>query len=268
MSSDWLLLSINQIMKTSMMKRSLVITMFALSAASGLDARSAETPAPARAVLVELFTSEGCSSCPPADELLQKLDGKTVSGQTVVALSEHVTYWNQLGWADPFSQQKFTDRQNAYGERFEAEVYTPQMVVNGDSQVLGSDGAAILKALAAGNVAPKVAVKVVSAKAEGKMLNVTFAISGELPKQGVDILAAVAENQVSSRVSRGENKGRTLTHVAVVRSLTKVAMLKGAATQTVNVPLGDGPAGVPRHLVVFAQTFGLGKVLGIAMVPL
>src|ERR1700730_12076874 len=92
---DGFLLSFSQIMKTPMMKKALVIAVFALSAASGLDARSAETPAHARAVLVELFTSEGCSSCPPADEMLQKLDGKTASGQTVVALSEHVTYWNQ-----------------------------------------------------------------------------------------------------------------------------------------------------------------------------
>jgi hypothetical protein len=99
-------------------------------------------------------------------------------------------------------------------------------------------------------------------------LKVAFAVSGELPRQGADIVAAVAENQVTSDVSRGENGGRTLTHVSVVRTLTKVATLKGAAAMTVKVPLGSGPEAVPRHLVVFVQTVGLGKVLSVATAPL
>ena len=222
------------------------------------------------AVLVELFTSEGCSSCPPADSLLKQMDGKlSASGQTVIALSEHVTYWNHDGWVDPFSQQIFTDRQNNYKDRFQIDdIYTPQMVVNGDSQVSGGNAQAILRALAAETAAPAVSVKIVSVAVEGKTLSVTFAVSGKLPKKGADIMAAVAENQVTSNVSRGENGGRTLTHVSVVRTLTKVATLKGASTMTVKVPLGDGAAGVPRHLVVFAQTVGLGKVLSVATVPL
>jgi len=219
---------------------------------------------------VELFTSEGCSSCPPADSLLKQMDGKlSASGQTVIALSEHVTYWNHDGWVDPFSQQIFTDRQNNYKDRFQIDdIYTPQMVVNGDSQVSGGNAQAILRALAAETAAPAVSVKIVSVAVEGKTLSVTFAVSGKLPKKGADIMAAVAENQVTSNVSRGENGGRTLTHVSVVRTLTKVATLKGASTMTVKVPLGDGAAGVPRHLVVFAQTVGLGKVLSVATVPL
>jgi hypothetical protein len=237
-------------------------------AACALNA-GAQTAAP-RAVLVELFTSEGCSSCPPADALLKQMDGKlSPSGQIVIALSEHVTYWNHDGWIDPFSQLIFTARQNQYEERFKLDdAYTPQMVVNGDQQVTGGNGPAILKALAAETAAPTASVKILSVVAEGKMLNVTFAVSGELPRQGADILAAVAENQVSSNVGRGENSGRTLTHVSVVRTLTKVATLKAAATQTVKVPLGNAPEGAPRHLVVFAQTAGLGKVLSVATTPL
>src|ERR1700679_3524239 len=101
------------------------------------------------AVLVELFTSEGCSSCPPADALLQQIAGKqTESGQLIVGISEHVTYWNQLGWPDPFSSDSYTERQNAYGRRFHLDsVYTPQMVINGEEQVVGSDKAAIVRAL-------------------------------------------------------------------------------------------------------------------------
>ena len=226
--------------------------------------------AASNAVLVELFTSEGCSSCPPADALLQKMDGmRSPTGQTVIALSEHVTYWNHDGWVDPFSQEIFTERQSDYKEHFKIDdVYTPQMVINGDQQVSGSNGPAILKALAAENEAPVAGVKIVSVAAVGKILNVTFALSGEVPKKGVDIVAAIAEDRVTSSVSRGENSGRTLTHVSVVRTLTKVATLKSAATMTVKVPLGSGPAVAPRHLVLFAQTVGLGKVIGVTTAPL
>jgi len=249
-----------------MMRKLLLIAVVGgLSACA--RAQTATTP---NAVLVELFTSEGCSSCPPADALLKQMDGKlSASGQTVIALSEHVTYWNHDGWVDPFSQQIFTDRQSNYKERFQLDdVYTPQMVINGDIQVSGGNGPAILKALAAETAAPAASVKIVSVVAAGKILSVTFAVSGDLPKKGADILAAVAEDQVTSNVSHGENGGRTLTHVSVVRTLTKVATLKSAATMTVKVSLGNGPAGAPRHLVVFAQTAGLGKVLSVATAPL
>ena len=249
-----------------MTRKLLLIAMIGCLSACAC-AQTAVTP---NAVLVELFTSEGCSSCPPADALLKQMDGKlSPSGQTVIALSEHVTYWNHDGWVDPFSQQIFTDRQSNYKERFQLDdVYTPQMVINGDSQVSGGNTQAILKALAAETAAPEASVKIVSVVIAGKILSVTFAVSGDLPKKGADILAAVAENQVTSNVSHGENGGRTLTHVSVVRTLTKVATLKGAATMTVKVPLGNGPAGAPRHLVVFAQTTGLGKVLSVATAPL
>src|SRR5580704_5019708 len=93
------------------------------------------------AVLIELFTSEGCSDCPPADELLRQVSGRqTEDGQLIVGISEHVTYWNNLGWRDPFSADQYTERQNAYRTRFGLEsVYTPQMVVNGREQFVGSD---------------------------------------------------------------------------------------------------------------------------------
>lgn len=101
------------------------------------------------AVLVELFTSEGCSSCPPADALLRQVNGmRTQAGQLIVGVSEHVTYWNNLGWADPFSSAVYTNRQNGYGERFRLDsVYTPQMVVNGAKQFVGSDRGQLQAAL-------------------------------------------------------------------------------------------------------------------------
>lgn len=118
-----------------MQQRSLITTIVTTSLIAGLRAQTPvhpnSTPQPPqpRAVLVELFTSEGCSSGPWADALLRKIEGKhTDSGQLIVGISEHVTYWNQLGWSDPLSDQAYTERQNAYGTRFRLDsVFTPQM---------------------------------------------------------------------------------------------------------------------------------------------
>jgi len=109
--------------------------------AEGESVATVDAGAPMHAVLVELFTSEGCSSCPPADALLRAIDGKrTEAGQLVVGISEHVTYWNRLGWADPFSSDVYTARQDGYRSHFRLDsAYTPQVVVNGEREVLGSD---------------------------------------------------------------------------------------------------------------------------------
>ncbi len=218
-----------------------------------------------RVVLLELFTSEGCSSCPPADALLKQLNGtRTAAGDLVVGISEHVTYWNQLGWRDPFSTDVSTDRQSAYGRRFGlGEVYTPQMVVNGEQEVLGSDPAAVAQAFSRLKKVSAVSVQVVGVKAEGDGMALTFRVSAGTAK--VDIYAVVAEDAASSRVARGENAGRTLAHVAVASTFVKVATASTDGEKTVHV------AGVPareagtgkRHMIVFAQSAGLGPVLAV-----
>src|SRR5271170_5665891 len=120
---------------------------------AGVSAQGTTTqtaPAHPSAVLIELFTSEGCSDCPPADDLLQQVSGhKTAEGQLIVGISEHVSYWNGLGWKDPFSSDLYTGRQNDYSSHFGlGSVYTPQMVVNGREQFVGSDRRALQAALA------------------------------------------------------------------------------------------------------------------------
>ncbi len=229
-------------------------------------AAQSNTPTP---VLVELFTSEGCSSCPPADDLLRKLDGmKTDHGQLIVALSEHVTYWNRLGWADPFSSEIFTQRQNTYGDRFHLDsVYTPQIVVNGDREVLGSDGNAVLKAVQAQSGVSQEILKVLSIVPDSGALVVTYEASGPMPAGKVQLYAALADDMDSSTVARGENAGHVLRHVSVVRSLVSLGSLETAAPVTVRLPAaarGQRRPGAPMHIVLFAQAAGQGKVLAIA----
>ena len=221
----------------------------------------------AHPVLVELFTSEGCSSCPPADAVLRKLQGQhTPGGQWIVALSEHVTYWNQLGWSDPFSSDRFTERQSLYGDRFHlASVYTPQVVVNGAAEVLGSDESAILRAVRSTDQPSsfKVSIDTVSA-GKGDVI-VAFSLAGSAAAPSAEIYAVIADDMDTSRVLRGENAGRTLTHVSVARTLTRIALATHAVTLA--TPPRSAEAG-GRHLILFAQEPDGGRVLAIATRPL
>ncbi len=225
-------------------------------------------------VLVELFTSEGCSSCPPADRLLQMLDGThTAEGQLVVGISEHVTYWNSLGWTDPFSSDAYTQRQSGYARRLRLdEVYTPQMVVAGREQFVGSDALALQLALAeeakrATAHEVRVDLQIVSAERVGDALQVHFTAGGLPPDAAADVIAVVADDVDSSHVLRGENAAQTLTHVAVARSLERVAALHGTAEKTVSVRLPPSVLsnhGARHHVVLFAQAEQYGPVLGTA----
>jgi len=215
-------------------------------------------PAPVP-VLMELFTSEGCSSCPPADALLAKLDAQQpVAGARVIVLSEHVTYWNSLGWRDPYSLDAMTERQRKYADRFGlGEVYTPQAVVDGAAELVGSDERAMLRAVAKAAGSAKTAISIErAAVADGQ---VRFAVRGGDGK--TELMAALAEDSAQSSVLRGENGGRTLRHVAVVRELE--AMGVGAAdgrALMLKAPAGSGAL----RLVVFLVDRRGGAVLGVA----
>ena len=227
---------------------------------------SSATAGPERVpVLVELFTSEGCSSCPPADRLLGLLDSQAI------VLSEHVDYWDTLGWKDRFSSPAFTERQEAYVHQFGIDgPYTPQMVINGAEQIVGSDRAALLQAVEKEDAeSPRMSLRIVSFSVAANTLTVNLATSGDVPKQGADLMAVLADDSDRSNVLRGENSGRSLAHVAVARSITRVANVKMAGDQTVQIPIpASFQATQGHHLILFAQTPGNGRVLGTDTKPL
>src|SRR5579863_6804740 len=228
------------------------------------------TPSGARTpVLVELFTSEGCSSCPPADALLQKLDQQPLTGADVIVLSEHVDYWNHLGWRDPYSAHLYTERQDDYSRRFGlASVYTPQMVVDGNAQCLGSDAHEVQNAIATAARGGKQPVRIPSAAFDGQgdvTLDVeTSPLAGSAHGAAADVYVALALNQADSRVTSGENAGRRLTHVAVVQSLVRIGAVARtqAFAKRVTVKLARPSDSRDLRIIAFVQETGTGRVLG------
>src|SRR5438445_7678542 len=206
-------------------------------------------------VLAELFTSEGCSSCPPADTLLIRLDRlQPVPGAHVIVLSEHVDYWDQLGWRDPFSSPQFSQRQADYARLLGSHVYTPQLVIDGRVQLNGSDARNIQAAIARAAAKPKLPVHIVQAMREGAEAVVHLSVPA-LPSGKSRVWVAVADESDQSRVSKGENSGRNLAHVAVVRNLTQVGSVSRAAEfdQTVRLPLNPANTAGSRIVVFVAQ---------------
>ncbi len=212
-------------------------------------------------VVAELFTSEGCSSCPPADQLLEKLSrSQPVPGAEIIVLSEHVDYWNHIGWQDPYSSPRFSARQSVYGHRFGLDsIYTPQMVIDGTDQFVGSDAVAAERAIARAATRSRVPVKIVSASRQGNETVVQFETGGA---KG-EVWVALAEDRAMSEVRRGENAGRTLTHVSVVRALDRAGVVdpgKGLVATVRVLYAGSADA----QAVVFVQAAGQGAITGAA----
>ena len=222
-------------------------------------------------VLVELFTSEGCSSCPPADRFLEKLDGQPVQGAEMIVLSEHVDYWNHIGWKDPYSASFYSQRQSAYANRFGLDsVYTPQMVVDGTSEFVGSNSGLADKAFQKALRVPKLPVHLSVISADASNILHAHLETGELDasfgSRGAEVYVAVALNRAESQVAAGENAGHRLEHVSVVKSLTKVGALKPgqALEQDVQLKLGPGSDSKGLRLIAFVQEPQQGRVLGAA----
>jgi hypothetical protein len=215
---------------------------------------------------VELFTSEGCSDCPPADALLEQLDStQFVPGAQAIVLSEHVTYWNRLGWTDPFSSDSVTERQQQYDARFKLnDVYTPQMVVDGAEQFVGNDPGKLSQAVARAAAQPKPKIAIEDAHWDGAAL--LFSVRCDAGS-GANLVAALAQNETRSVVARGENAGRTLHHVAVVRVIkdfgSKAADGRPLRLSVAPFSGADKTAG-PLRLVVFLADRKTGHVTAVA----
>jgi hypothetical protein len=223
-----------------------IATMLLGASCAGLIATSAIAAQAAAPIVVELFTSEGCSSCPPADALLRVLKHQRPD---LLVLDFHVDYWNSLGWRDPFSSAEATARQQAYASALGSEVYTPQLVVGGTQQMVGSDRDAVASALASA-MAPSVTVNLV--KTEGTVSVDVGAGSGMATLWLVGF-----DDQHTTNVGRGENSGRTLTEVNIVRSIAAVGNWNGAALHlTLAAPRGE-------HGAILLQGAD-GKILGAA----
>jgi len=226
---------------------------------------------PRTPVLVELFTSEGCSSCPPADALLEKLDrSQPVIGAELIVLSEHVDYWNDIGWKDPYSSHEYSERQSAYAVHFgRGGVYTPQMVIDGHLESVGSDERGAIQAVENETKFAKVPLSLSAIRFES---NNKLRIHVESDPLGPSVAAhsaslflAIADDSDESQVSRGENAGRTLKHVAVLRSLVAVGKVNKAGGISRDVTVNFSNANRrPLRILAIIQEPSVGRVLGVA----
>ncbi|MBC7795297.1 MAG: DUF1223 domain-containing protein [Pyrinomonadaceae bacterium] len=267
-----------------------VITVGVFSATKTSSVNSAETIAPQtattqtnivngksakKAVIVELFTSEGCSSCPPADETLSFIEREQpFANVEVIALSQHVDYWNQLGWKDPFSSQQFSLRQGEYSQHFgkNGSIYTPQMVVDGNREFVGSNMKAAQDAIteAAKNQKGDVLIEVGNVEKDATTANVKLENLPQITKgDSAVLLIAVTENNLANSVSSGENSGRKLAHTAVVRSLSNAGSVNNE-TKTISstVQIGKNLKRENVKIVAFVQETGSRKILGASSIPL
>lgn len=263
-----------------------VLTSLVLVAAFLVGApRPSLSPMPARVVgpadapvVVELFTSEGCSDCPPADRLLAQLDQKQpVPGARIIALEQHVDYWDDQGWRDPFSSAQFSRRQEDYVGAFHLNsAYTPQMVVDGSTQLVGSDQRGALAAIVRSSHAAKASVVIEQANpvppdAPSIPLRVRLESSPNAnAAAGSDVILAITEDDLSSNVTNGENSGSKLSHRAVVRDMRVLGRVAGDGSfaASADEKLSRNWKRENLHAVAFLQQRSSRQILGAAEISL
>jgi hypothetical protein len=210
--------------------------------------------------VIELFTSEGCSSCPPADELVARVQ-KEISDKPVYILAFHVDYWNRLGWKDVFSSAGYTERQQQYASWLGlSSVYTPQVVVNGRAEFVGSEENTLRKSIKTNLEKPaKDQLTFTDIKVSGDKASVQYHADGETNK--ASLLIALVEKNATTKVQRGENGGRTLSHVQIVRQLQSVSLKSSnSGTKSITLPHGFDPG--KWELIGFVQNTSNGEILG------
>ncbi|ALW85184.1 hypothetical protein AUC43_08810 [Hymenobacter sedentarius] len=224
-------------------------------------------PAARVPVVVELFTSEGCSSCPAADAALRQLEtAQSVPGVEVIALGEHVDYWNRLGWKDGFSSAAFTARQRQYAAGFGSGAYTPQAVVNGRYEFVGSHAAELAQTVAKAATAPRATVALTTAGSTARV-HVASVPAGTA---AAEVLLVVTESGLASQVGGGENSGRLLRHAPVVRQLISLGKMgsAGTFTGTTELKLNAGWKRPNLRAVALVQETASHRIVGAATAAL
>jgi hypothetical protein len=209
--------------------------------------------------VVELFTSQGCSSCPPADEYLAVLAER----DDLLALSFHVDYWDYIGWKDPFANADYTKRQRNYQNHFNTRyVYTPQMVVQGAYQTVGSKRVEVAEQIKNAQALPRLDVTL--ARAAGEIaVRIAPANDSGIKAESAFVWLVAFDDRHSTTVTRGENKGRQIVNRNVVRRFDKIGAWNGAAFDArVAAPAPDGPGG--KGVAVLVQSSATGRILGAA----
>jgi hypothetical protein len=251
----------------------LVLLVPALAACARADAAPGRDAAPAasRPILVELFTSQGCSSCPPADRLLTELAQAAPADRAIVPLAFHVDYWNYIGWQDPFSSADWSDRQRRYGVRFGGgRIYTPELVVAGSADCVGTDEASLRRLVTRAAAEPAqatVSLGVPTASGGKVAVDVTAQRLAQAGSAPAEVLVALFENGLDTAVGRGENAHRQLHNDRVVRRLVRAVALPaggGEGKARVELPLEAGLAKARLGVVAFVQEPSTLRVLAAA----
>ncbi len=208
--------------------------------------------------VIELFTSEGCSSCPPADDAVAEIQ-KEYADKNVVVLGYHVDYWDRLGWKDPFSSVDFTSRQKYYAGIFNLNsIYTPEAIVNGKEEFVGSDKTKLTNTVEEQlkeNVSATIKLKA-NQNASGK-IEVTYSTEGSIPKQD-QLIISLVQKTATNKIRRGENEGRTLHHINIVRELSEMPAQAKEQTTAFNLPPGLKKEDV--FIASFMQNKKTGKI--------
>jgi hypothetical protein len=249
-----------------------ILAVAVISVCMVVLAKTTDPAVPRKAVVVELFTSEGCSSCPPADELLGRLR-RDLSAKNiqVIPLGFHVDYWDGLGWKDRFSSAKFTQRQEQYAQALRVDgPYTPEMVVDGAVEFVGNDaGRAQSTIRQQASQLETAQVKIAPAGADQLSIQVKDPAASSSDGGNALVMLAITEDNLTTQVGSGENGGRTLHHAAVVRDLRQVGTLNNGAIETkVPLKLEKDWKRNDLHAVVFVQNGPSGKIEGAASVAL
>jgi len=210
--------------------------------------------------VLELFTSEGCSSCPPADQLMGEIE-KQYKDQPVYILAYHVDYWNNLGWKDKFSNIENSKRQQQYAKILRSQVYTPQLIVNGKKEFIGSDRDAVENAIQTALLNDNNAKIDLSAKVSEKEINVNFKVQENNPQN--KLLITLVEKKSSTNVQKGENEGRHLVHWQIVHQQNQIS-LKNSPEGTTSFKLPANFNTNDWEIIGMIQNVKSGVILGSA----